>query len=88
MPRKGGIVRRESVPDPKFDSVLVTRFINAIMSDGKRSTAERHFYKAMTTYADHPIWQDVYRTPTPAGKWAYVKITLRAAVPVIQFKEL
>ena len=47
MPRKGGIVRRESVPDPKFDSVLVTRFINAIMSDGKRSTAERHFYKAM-----------------------------------------
>jgi motility quorum-sensing regulator/GCU-specific mRNA interferase toxin len=48
----------------------------------------RHFYKAMTTYADHRIWQDVYRTPTPAGKWAYVKITLRAAVPVIQFKEL
>jgi small subunit ribosomal protein S7 len=49
MPRKGYIPRRESPPDPKFDSVIVTRFINAIMGAGKRSTAERHFYGAMAT---------------------------------------
>jgi small subunit ribosomal protein S7 len=47
MPRKGYIARRESAADPKFDSVLVTRFINAIMDGGKRSIAEGHFYKAM-----------------------------------------
>ena len=47
MPRKGSVPRREPVADPKFDSVLVTRFINAIMKDGKRSIAEGHFYKAM-----------------------------------------
>ena len=47
MPRKGNIPRREPVPDPKFDSPLVTRFINAIMQQGKRSIAEGAFYRAM-----------------------------------------
>src|SRR5437667_6653812 len=48
MPRKGQIPRREVVADPKYDSVLVTRFVNAIMKCGKRSLAERAFYGAMT----------------------------------------
>ena len=48
MPRKGYVPRRESVADPKYDSVLVTRFVNAIMSRGKRSLAEHAFYGAMT----------------------------------------
>ena len=48
MPRKGYTPRRESAADPKYDSVLVTRFINAIMGGGKRSIAEGHLYKAMT----------------------------------------
>src|SRR5436309_11379186 len=47
MPRKGQVPRREATPDPKFDSVIVTRFVNAIMKAGKRSTAERAFYDAM-----------------------------------------
>jgi small subunit ribosomal protein S7 len=47
MPRKGQVPRRESVPDPKFDSVIVTRFLNSIMDCGKRSVAERMFYNAM-----------------------------------------
>ena len=45
------------------------------------------FYKSMTTHADHRIWQDVYRAPTLVRKIAYIKITLRDSVPVIQFKE-
>ena len=49
MPRKGFIARRESVADPKYDSVIVTRFLNMIMKRGKRSVAERHFYGAMKT---------------------------------------
>ena len=48
MPRKGQVARRDAVSDPKFDSVLVTRFVNAIMKRGKRSLAERAFYGAMT----------------------------------------
>ena len=47
MPRKGQVPRRESVSDPKYDSVLVTRFVNALMKRGKRSLAERQFYGAM-----------------------------------------
>jgi motility quorum-sensing regulator / GCU-specific mRNA interferase toxin len=51
------------------------------------SLTRRNFYKSMTTYADHRAWQDVYHAPTPVGKDAYIKITLRDAAPVIQFKE-
>ncbi len=51
------------------------------------SLSSRHFYKSMTTYADHRVWQDVYIAPTLVKKDAYIKITLRGTVPVIQFKE-
>jgi len=45
------------------------------------------FYKSMTTYADHTVWQDVYHSPTPIGKVAYIKLTLKSGSVVIQFKE-
>ncbi|MGA2434346.1 MAG: type II toxin-antitoxin system MqsR family toxin [Bryobacteraceae bacterium] len=51
------------------------------------SLSRRDFYKSMTTYADHRIWQDVYHGATPVKKQAYIKITLRDRAPVIQFKE-
>jgi motility quorum-sensing regulator/GCU-specific mRNA interferase toxin len=51
------------------------------------SLSRRNFYKSMTTYADHRIWQDVYHAVTPVRKEAYIKITLRDEAPVIQFKE-
>jgi motility quorum-sensing regulator/GCU-specific mRNA interferase toxin len=51
------------------------------------SLTRRHFYKSMTTYADHRVWQDIYHAPTPVRKDAYIKITLRDAAPVVQFKE-
>ena len=51
------------------------------------SQTRRDFYKSMTTYADHRVWQDVYYAATPVRKDAYIKITLRDAAPVIQFKE-
>jgi motility quorum-sensing regulator/GCU-specific mRNA interferase toxin len=47
----------------------------------------RAFYKSMTTYADHRVWQDVYHAPTPVRKDAYIKITFGEGAPVIQFKE-
>ena len=51
------------------------------------SLSRREFYKSMTTYADQRVWQDVYHAATPIRKDAYIKITLRDAAPVIQFKE-
>jgi motility quorum-sensing regulator/GCU-specific mRNA interferase toxin len=51
------------------------------------SLSRRNFYKAMTAYSDHRIWQDVYHAGTPVKKDAYIKITLRGYAPVIQFKE-
>lgn len=47
MPRKGPVPKRDVLPDPIFGSKLVTRFINKLMRDGKRGTAERIFYGAM-----------------------------------------
>ena len=51
------------------------------------SLTRRAFSKSMTTYSDHRVWQDVYHAATPVRKEAYIKITLRDAAPVIQFKE-
>lgn len=45
------------------------------------------FYKSMTTHADHRIWQDVYRTSTPAGE-IYLKLTVIDDVLIVSFKEL
>jgi motility quorum-sensing regulator / GCU-specific mRNA interferase toxin len=45
------------------------------------------FYKSMTTYADHRVWQDVYRPATPAGG-VYLKLTVIEDVLVVSFKEL
>ena len=46
MPRRKRVVRRPDVPDAKFKNKNVTRFINKMMLDGKRSLAERIFYTA------------------------------------------
>jgi small subunit ribosomal protein S7 len=47
MPRKGTVERREVAADPVFSSTLVAKFINCMMWDGKKSTAEQIFYTAM-----------------------------------------
>jgi small subunit ribosomal protein S7 len=47
MARSGKIEKRNWQPDPKYGSPLVTRFINNIVTRGKRSVAERIFYDAM-----------------------------------------
>ena len=47
MPRKGFVSRRTVPGDAVYDSDLVQKFINSMMWDGKRSTAQRIFYGAM-----------------------------------------
>jgi len=46
MPRKGKIVKRAVLPDPIYNSKLVTKLINSIMLDGKKSTAQHILYNA------------------------------------------
>ena len=40
MPRKGSVSKRDVLPDPIYNSKLVTRLINKIMIDGKKGTAQ------------------------------------------------
>ena len=47
MPRNGPAARRELQPDPVYRSVLVTQFVNKILSRGKRTLAERIVYGAL-----------------------------------------
>jgi small subunit ribosomal protein S7 len=46
MPRRREIPKRDVPADPLYESPLVSKFINCVMSDGKRSTAERILYKS------------------------------------------
>ena len=46
MPRKGPVPRREVLPDPIYNSKLVTRLINRLMIDGKKGKAQRILYEA------------------------------------------
>lgn len=52
------------------------------------SLTTSHFYKSMTTHADHRIWQDVYRAPSAGGKEVYLKLTVIDDVLIVSFKEL
>ncbi|KYO50511.1 type II toxin-antitoxin system MqsR family toxin [Tistrella mobilis] len=49
--------------------------------------AQDDFHKSMTTYADHTIWQDVYRPYTPAGH-VYLKLTVTDDLLIVSFKEV
>jgi len=46
MPRKGIVAKREIAPDPKYKSVLVSKFVNSLMKDGKKSVAQSILYGA------------------------------------------
>lgn len=47
MPRKKLLDKRPVAPDPRFNSVLVSKFTNGLMVDGKKTLARRLFYDAM-----------------------------------------
>jgi len=47
MPRRKRATKRKVLPDPKYNNILVTKFINGLLLDGKRSVAEKIFYNAV-----------------------------------------
>jgi len=58
MPRKGEVPKRKALPDPKFTDAMMdarrrlTKFINVVMKDGKKSTAEQIVYGAFDKVAE------------------------------------
>ena len=51
MPRKGHIAKRDVLPDPVYNSKVVTKFINSIMLDGKKGVAQKICYDAFELIA-------------------------------------
>jgi small subunit ribosomal protein S7 len=76
MSRRQRAVKRETPPDPQYGSTTVSKFINSLMLDGKKSTAERIFYDAMTVIEE--------KTGQPAIN--VFKQALNNVKPVIEVK--
>ena len=52
MPRRGNVPKREILPDPLYNSVLVTKLINGVMLDGKKGVAQKVVYDAFDYFSD------------------------------------
>ena len=52
MPRRREVAQRKILPDPKFNSELLAKFINVVMLDGKKSIAEAIVYGALDTISE------------------------------------
>lgn len=76
MPRKGPVARRDVLPDPIYNSKLVTRLINRIMIDGKRGIAERILYNAF----------DIVRERTGNDPMEVFEQALKNIMPVLEVK--
>ncbi|MFV0521864.1 MAG: 30S ribosomal protein S7 [Mangrovibacterium sp.] len=77
--RKSKPKKRITLPDPKFNDVLVTRFVNDLMYDGKKSIAYSIFYDAIDLVADRMKNEEV----TPLDIW---KKALENVTPAVEVK--
>lgn len=76
MPRRAKVERRPTLPDAKYHSRTVSRFINKLMMRGKKSLAERIFYTTM----------DMIQTQTKQPPMETFETALRNATPQIEVK--
>ncbi len=76
MPRKGPVPKREVSPDPLYNSVLVQKFINKLMYDGKKDIARSIFYNAM----------DIIKEKTGKDALEVFEAAMRNAAPVLEVK--
>lgn len=63
MPRRRVVAKRKIQPDPLYRDILISKFINHLMLDGKKSIAEKAFYNALATIKDktHADPVDVFK---------------------------
>ena len=76
MPRRAKVQRREVLPDPKYNSELVSRFINKVMERGKKGLAERIVYDAF----------EIIETRTGRNALEVFQQALQNATPIIEVK--
>lgn len=76
MPRKKVVVKRETLPDPKYNSQLVTRFVNCLMKKGKKSLAQAILYEAF----------DIIRQKTKEDPLGLFKKSIGNVKPVVEVK--
>ncbi|MFD2617373.1 30S ribosomal protein S7 [Terrilactibacillus laevilacticus] len=76
MPRKGPVEKRDVLPDPLYNSKLVTRLINRIMKDGKRGIAQKILYKAF----------DLVKERTNQDPMEVFDQALKNVMPVLEVK--
>ena len=58
MPRRREVPKRQILPDPLYNSQLVSKFVNVLMKDGKKSIAERILYDALDTIKERTGEED------------------------------
>ncbi|MCY3965955.1 MAG: 30S ribosomal protein S7 [Acidobacteria bacterium] len=58
MPRRREVPKRQILPDPLYHSQLVSKFVNVLMKDGKKSVAERILYDALNTIKERTGEED------------------------------
>ena len=76
MSRRHSAEKREVIPDPKFGDIVVTKFMNSIMYEGKKSTAERIVYGAF----------DIIETKAKADPLGVFKSALENVAPAIEVR--
>ena len=76
MPRRGSISKRDVLPDPLYNSKLVTRLINNIMLDGKKGVAQRIVYDAF----------DIINQKTGKDPLEVFKAALENIMPTLEIK--
>lgn len=76
MPRKGPVERRDVLPDPLYNSKLVTRLINRMMKDGKRGKSQTILYEAF----------DLVKERTNQEPMEVFEQALKNVMPVLEVK--
>ncbi|MDQ0163566.1 30S ribosomal protein S7 [Bacillus alveayuensis] len=76
MPRKGAVAKRDVLPDPIYNSKLVTRLINKIMVDGKKQKAQTILYKAF----------DIVKERTGNDPMEVFEQALKNVMPVLEVR--
>jgi small subunit ribosomal protein S7 len=76
MPRRRVVAKREVLPDPKFGSTILAKFMNHVMVDGKKSVAERIVYGALDTVKER----------TPGDPLETFEKALDAIAPMVEVK--
>lgn len=76
MPRRRLVEKKDILPDPKYNSKLVSKFVSVIMKDGKKATVEKVFYNAL----------DIMKKKTGSDPIKLFKTAMENVKPLVEVK--